>query len=100
MQTITEHHVLQKGDDIKAQQKRQLDQYAQDQIVSPTQSYLNETLKEHLQGLTPNITAVCSLLPSSPGRSLQDRLQTWAVAVLRALGAAPCEVRLCKAYGK
>ena len=79
--------MLQKGGDIKAQQKQQLDQYAQDQIVSPTQSYLNETLKEHLQGLAPNITAVRSqrsLLPSSPGRLPQDNPRTWAVAVLRA----------------
>ena len=70
MQTVTQHHVLQKGGDIKAQQKQQLDQYAEDQIVSPAQSYFNETLKEHLQGLAPNLTAVRShrsLVQPPPG---------------------------------
>ena len=65
MQTVTQHHVLQKSGDIKAQQKQQLDQYAQDQIVSPAQSYFNETLKEHLQGLAPNLTAVSSFYSGS-----------------------------------
>lgn len=70
VQTVTQHHVLQKGGDIKAQQKQQLDQYAEDQIVSPAQSYFNETLKEHLQGLAPNLTAVHShrsLVQPPPG---------------------------------
>ncbi|CAK0786938.1 hypothetical protein CVIRNUC_010152 [Coccomyxa viridis] len=61
-QTVTQHHVLQKGGDIKAQQKQQLDQYAEDQIVSPAQSYFNETLKEHLQGLAPNLTAIAEAM--------------------------------------
>ena len=87
MQTVTQHHVLQKGGDIKAQQKQQLDQYAQDQIVSPAQSYFDETLKEHLQGLAPNITAVHSLsrrslLPFLPA-GLPQGLQMWAGAVRR-----------------
>ncbi len=58
VQKITQHHVLQNGQSIKAQQAQQLAQYSQDQIVEPTQQYLNETVAEHLQGLTPNFTAV------------------------------------------
>ena len=58
MQKITHQHVLQNGQSIKAQQAQQLEQYSQDQIVEPTQQYLNETVAQHLQGLTPNFTAV------------------------------------------
>ena len=61
MQKITQHHVLQNGGSIKAQQAQQLQQYNQDQIVQPTLAYLNETVAQHLQGLTPNFTAVCPL---------------------------------------
>lgn len=58
MQKITQQHVLQNGQSIKAQQAQQLEQYNQDQIVEPTQQYLNETIAQHLQGLTPNFTEV------------------------------------------
>ena len=58
VQKVTQHHVLQNGGSIKAQQAQQLEQYNQDQIVQPTLAYLNETVAQHLQGLTPNFTAV------------------------------------------
>ncbi|CAL5229145.1 g12419 [Coccomyxa viridis] len=61
-QKITQHHVLQNGQSIKAQQAQQLAQYSQDQIVEPTQQYLNETVAEHLQGLTPNFTAIAEAM--------------------------------------
>lgn len=58
MQKITQQHVLQNGASIKAQQAQQLAQYSQDQVVTPTKQYLQETIAQHLQGLTPNISAV------------------------------------------
>ena len=58
LQKITQHHLQQNGASIKAQQAQQLQQYNQDQIVQPTQAYLNETVAQHLQGLAPNFTAV------------------------------------------
>ena len=62
MQKITQQHVLQNGQSIKAQQAQQLEQYSQNQIAEPTQQYLHETVAQHLQGLTPNFTEVCHIL--------------------------------------
>ena len=65
-QAITNKHIFQNGISIKAQQAQQLAQYAQDQITTPTLSYLNETLTQRLQGLQPDISQVLLLQFSSP----------------------------------
>ncbi len=60
MQAITQEHILQNGEDIKAKQAQELIQYQQSEITDPTLKYLSETLSQHLQGLQPNATEVSS----------------------------------------